>query len=231
MYVKIIDKGECFSTTMEYIDGVYANRTEWAKYNFYPKNGMVGEVVKRTPSAYILKIKEGIYVPMTPNGIKEISYDEYIAGQANNVCNGMDERQKKINSDLDAFNARTKYMWPHLSDMRMYFKQDIIQNMQKLTCDFKRNIFLPDLEKSAIIYAVDLCLEYRKKSGQELAPMTIEDISNQVCDVYTELFNEQFPQTSRNSCMRQISDMVSWPNVQNIVDEYYRQVNNRYNWS
>lgn len=78
------------------IDGVYANRTEWAKYNFYPKNGMVGEVVKRTPSAYILKIKEGIYVPMTPNGIKEISYDEYIAGQANNVCNGMDERQKKL---------------------------------------------------------------------------------------------------------------------------------------
>lgn len=55
MYVKIIDKGECFSTTMEFINGIYANKTEWAKYNFYPQNGMVGEIVKRTPSAYIVK--------------------------------------------------------------------------------------------------------------------------------------------------------------------------------
>ena len=39
MFVKIIDRGECFSTTMEFIDGVYANKTEWEKYNFYPQNG------------------------------------------------------------------------------------------------------------------------------------------------------------------------------------------------
>ena len=65
MYVKIIDKGECFSTTMEFIDGVYANKMEWEKHNFYPQNGMVGELIKRTPSAYIIKIMDGIYVPMT----------------------------------------------------------------------------------------------------------------------------------------------------------------------
>lgn len=47
MYVRIIDQGECLSTTREYIDGVYANKNEWAKHNFYPKNGMVGELVKK----------------------------------------------------------------------------------------------------------------------------------------------------------------------------------------
>ena len=72
MYVRIIDQGECLSTTREYVDGVYANKNEWAKHNFYPKNGMVGELVKRTPSAYIVKIMDGIYVPMTKNGIEEI---------------------------------------------------------------------------------------------------------------------------------------------------------------
>ena len=61
MYVRIIDQGECLSTTREYVDGVYANKNEWAKHNFYPKNGMVGELVKRTPSAYIVKIMDGIY--------------------------------------------------------------------------------------------------------------------------------------------------------------------------
>ena len=52
MYVKIVDRGECFSTTLEFIDGVYANKTEWEKHNFYPQNGMVGEIVKRTPSGF-----------------------------------------------------------------------------------------------------------------------------------------------------------------------------------
>ena len=96
MYVRIIDQGECLSTTREYVDGVYANKNEWAKHNFYPKNGMVGELVKRTPSAYIVKIMDGIYVPMTRNGIEEISSKDYEAGIKNNLCCGMDERQKKI---------------------------------------------------------------------------------------------------------------------------------------
>lgn len=95
MYVRIIDQGECLSTTRECVDGVYANKNEWAKHNFYPKNGMVGELVKRTPSAYIVKIMDGIYVPMTRNGIEEISSKDYEAGLKNNLCCGMDERQKK----------------------------------------------------------------------------------------------------------------------------------------
>ena len=32
MYVRIIDQGECLSTTREYVDGVYANKNEWAKH-------------------------------------------------------------------------------------------------------------------------------------------------------------------------------------------------------
>lgn len=104
MFVKIIDCGECFSTTMEFIEGVYANRTEWEKYNFYPQNGMVGEVVKVTPRAYIVKFKDGIYVPMTKRGIKEITREEYLANIENNVCTGMNERQRRINDGVKAFN-------------------------------------------------------------------------------------------------------------------------------
>ena len=231
MYVKIIDRGECFSTTMEFIDGVYANRTEWVKHNFYPQTGMVGEVVKRTPSAYIVKIMDGLYVPMTRRGIEEIEYDEFIAGQNNNVCSGMDERQKRINSQVDSFNAQTAYNWQHLPDMRQYFKNDIITNIEKLTCDYKRNIFLPDLEQSALMYALDMCIEYQNKSGREIHPMAIEDIVNQVCDVYQELFKHQFPQSSRFSCLNNAKRMMREDNINNLVQRYYQQVNDRYNWS
>lgn len=231
MYVKIIDKGECFSTTSEFIDGVYANRTEWEKYNFYPQNGMVGEVVKRTPSAYIVKIMEGIYVPMTRNGIQEIEYDEFLAGQKNNVYTGMDERQRRINSQVDDFNTQTGHYWQHLPDMRQYFKNDIITNIEKLTCDYKRNIFLPDLEQSALMYALDMCIEHQNKSGREIHPMAIEDIVNQVCDVYQEFFKHQFPQSSRHSCINDAKQMMKNDNVNALVQRYYQQVNDRYNWS
>ncbi len=231
MYVKIIDRGECFSTTPEFIDGVYANRTEWEKHNFYPQNGMVGEVVKRTPSAYIVKIMDGIYVPMTRNGIEEIEYDEFIAGQECNVCCGMDARQKRINSQVDDFNSMTGYNWQHLPDMRQYFKTDIISNISKLTCDFKRNIYLPDLQESAIMYTLDMCIEYQKKSGRKIHPMAIEDISNQVSDVYQELFNHQFPNESRLFCLQEVKRHLDNPNIEDIVQNYYQDVNLRYSWS
>ena len=112
MYVRIIDSGECFSTTMEYINDVYANRNEWAKHNFYPQNGMVGELVKVTPRAFIVKIMEGIYVPMAKSGLKEISYDEYVASRDNNSCGGMNERQLRIN---DGFDSIVGESWNHLS--------------------------------------------------------------------------------------------------------------------
>ncbi len=231
MYVKIIDRGECFSTTPEFIDGVYANRAEWEKHNFYPQNGMVGEVVKRTPSAYIVKIKEGIYVPMTKKGIEEIEYEEYVAGQKNNVCTGMDERQESINSNLDRFHNIIGYNWLHLPDMRQSFKVDIIANIEKLTCDFKRNIFLPDLEESALMYALDMCIEYQNKSGRNIHPIAIDDIVNQVCDVYRELFKNQFPDTSYSYCLQKAKSYMTENNVEKIVRDYYRKVNYRYAWS
>ena len=189
MFVKIVDRGECFSTTMEFIDGVYANKDEWSKYNFYPQNNMVGEIVKITPRAYIVKIMDGIYVPMTKKGIQEISQAEYIANKNNNVCLGMNEHQKTINNEVDLIVGDT---WKHLPDMRSYFKQDIIENMRKLTCDFTRNIYIPDLEQSCVIYATDMILEYEKQWGGVLPPYVIEEVSGQVIDVYCEFWADQF---------------------------------------
>ena len=230
MYVKIIDKGECFSTTMEFIDGVYANKIEWEKHNFYPKNGMVGELVKRTPSAYIIKIMDGIYVPMTRKGIKEISYEEYEAGLVNNTCSGMDSRQQHINRESDDYMNASGYDWQKLPDMRQAFKQDIIQNITKLTCDFKRNIFLPDLKESVIIYATDMSLEYKNKSGRTISSNTIKDIANQVGDVYMELFPGQFDNMDKIECINRTISLTKNPDAREIIDKYYHEVNMRWSW-
>lgn len=99
-YAKITDRGECMSTMNLVVDGVPANKWEWAKYNFYPKNDMVGEVML-VRGFNVLKIMDGIYVPMSPLGIAEISAEEYERGKVNNVCTGMDARQQNINDGIE----------------------------------------------------------------------------------------------------------------------------------
>jgi hypothetical protein len=227
MFVKIINRGECFSTTMEFINGVYANKTEWEKYNFYPQNGMVGEVVKITPRAYIVKIKDGIYVPMTKKGIQEISREEYLANKDKNACVGMDERQKRINNGTDDIIGNS---WQHLPNMRESFKQDIIENIKRLTCDFSRNIYLPDLERSCVIYATDMILEYKKQWGSTLPPYVIDEVSEQITDVYQEFWPTEFMHESVFRCKQQIENLVKNPDARNTIDNYYSQVNQRYPW-
>lgn len=61
--------------------------------------------------------------------------------------------------------------------------------------------------------------------------MAIEDIVNQVCDVYQDLFKHQFPQSSRVSCLDDAKRMMKNDNVNVLVQKYYQQVNDRYSWS
>ena len=107
-YAKIVDRGECISSSGISVNGVPANKYEWAKYNFYPQNGMVGEIIPIIPNIatdFVLKILDGIYVPMTPQGIVEISSKEFEENKHNNVCVGMDARQQRINDMEEYFRA------------------------------------------------------------------------------------------------------------------------------
>lgn len=225
MYVRIIDSGECFSTTMEYINDVYANRNEWAKHNFYPQNGMVGELVKVTPRAFIVKIMEGIYVPMAKSGLKEISYDEYVASRDNNSCGGMNERQLRTN---DGFDSIVGESWNHLRDMREDMKPDIISLMEKLTIDFKKSIFLPDLERSFVMYATACILEYKRQWGATLPPYVINEVLDQLTDVYQQFFHDQFTGESIERCRTNVYSYVNNSHAANIVEEYYSRVNKNY---
>lgn len=96
LYARIIDKGECESTNPLVVDGVPANMTEWKKYNFYPQNNMVGELLK-VNNINVLHILPRIYVVMN-KGIELITEEEWREGQKYNTCTGMDERQWKIYS-------------------------------------------------------------------------------------------------------------------------------------
>ena len=221
MYVEIIDCGECLSDTTECINGVLANKIEWETYNFHPQYGMVGEIIKVTPRAYIIKIIDGLYVPISKKGIREISKEDYLSKKDDNLYHQMLEYHQRYNVFLQSIVVL---------NMREQFKKDIIENMIKLTCNFERNIFLPDLEKSCVIYATDMILEYKQNWGSTLPPHVINEISDQVIDVYHQLFSNQFLQESIDRCKKQIKDLVANTESRNIIDDYYYQVNMRYSW-
>ena len=119
-YARITDKGECLSTLDRFPQIPWpeprlrniTNKTEWAKYGFYPSNGLVTEVpyvINKDISlgidldVYILRITDNLYVPMTAKGIEFISKEEYLREKPHNNLGGMDERQQKINAFDDLF--------------------------------------------------------------------------------------------------------------------------------
>ena len=103
-----------------------------------------------------------------------------------------------------------------------------IENMKKLTCNFERNIYLPDLERSCVIYATDMILGYKKQWGSIIPPYVIDEVSEQVIDVYQQFFSSQFLGESISRCKEQIQGLTQNPNAREQIDNYYRQVNLNY---
>ena len=175
-YAKIVDRGECYSTTNTVVNGVPANRSEWMKYNFYPKNEMVGEVLV-VNGVHVLKIDENIYVPMSIRGIVEISEEEYICGKHNNVFTGMDERQQKINDGIDAFVMFEKSMKSMSSSMHSSISQDaeiyfvsfkLAVSQQGEKIQYRMNEMANQLSVTSIVHlpyyrAIDNLVEYVRR--------------------------------------------------------------------
>lgn len=219
-YAEIIDEGECYSSLSLNIKGVNANAEEWNKLNFYPKNGMVGEIITiLTPHIHILKIQDTIYVPMSPKGLKEISEIEFNQRIGNNHCGGMNERQQHINEDYNRFISRPYSLGK--PDYKEYFWKDIVNNITIRTDNYTKPMFMPQLIDECVMYACDICLEFKKKAGI-LPNDWLKHISSQVCDVFDEHFNE-FTDYEREDCMNRIERIIKSSSAKSMVDVYYKR--------
>ncbi|NLA43459.1 hypothetical protein GX865_04935 [Candidatus Saccharibacteria bacterium] len=235
-YAEIIDKGECLSTinvppavnilnwsNLENIK-FFAGRNEWEKSNFYPSNGLVGEiegVLYNTLwgfDVYILKIQNKFYVPMSPKGIKFITKEQMLEKQPKNLITGMDERQAKINSDYDSFMRPFSFGKPQYKDL---FKQDLVKNFDNRSNGFTKQLFIRDIEQDAIMYSCDICLEFDNKSGGLLSDDWVKHIASEVCDSIEELIKE-FEINNRRTVLTQVLEMMNnKSSTRKIVDRYY----------
>ena len=58
--------------------GFATTTRDWAKQNFYPKNGVVGQVMGEAQSreglVYLVQVSDSIVVAVRPNGLRDISF-------------------------------------------------------------------------------------------------------------------------------------------------------------
>ena len=99
-YARIIDRGECYSTSKLVINGVPANKSAWSEFNFYPKDEMVGELLL-VNGCNVLKITDDIYVQMSSAGIEEITEDEYKASDYYNSLGYFDANGNHLFANTD----------------------------------------------------------------------------------------------------------------------------------
>jgi hypothetical protein len=234
-FAEIIDKGECLSTinvppAVNILDWSgtenikhLAGKNEWTKHDFYPSNGLIGEIAGVLYNTiwgydvYILKIQNQFYVPMSPNGIKFISENEMRLKQPSTQTRSMDSRQTKINNDYDNFIQRPFSAGkPKYKD---YFKEDLAKNLNNST----RQLYIQDIEKEAIMYSCDICIEFDKKSDGLLTKDWKEHIASEVCDSIEELVRE-FQISNRKIVVTSVLTKMADSNKRNIireVDVYY----------
>ncbi|MFR3186756.1 MAG: hypothetical protein ACLTOV_01105 [Phocaeicola sp.] len=217
-YAKIIDKGECYSSLNLNVNGIPANRNEWMKYNFYPKNNMVGMVLNIN-GYIILKIDDNIYVPISSNGIRYISETEYYNGLANNIYSGMDVKQEQINNSFDEAISRPYSIGK--PNYKEYFWKDIVNNLTIHTNNYTKPMFMPQLMDECVMYACDICLEFKKKAGF-LSNDWMKHISSQVCDVFDEHFKE-FGYSERTAAMDRIERLLNSNYAESEIQKFYNR--------
>ena len=80
-YAIIKNPNNCLQNTGTTVNGIPANRAEWDKYGFYPTYDLVGEVFV-VNGLSVLKIDEGIYVPMD-GGFEPVDEQYYLEHKGN----------------------------------------------------------------------------------------------------------------------------------------------------
>ena len=108
-----------------------------------------------------------------------------------------------------------------IPDFRLLFKNDLQKNIGRLSNDYTRNLYLPDIEREVIMYACDMCVEFKEKSGF-LPDEVIVQIVNQVCDAVSGIVKE-YNDSHRLIAQVSVRQNMSLPNIQSIIDNYRRE--------
>lgn len=105
-FVEIVNLAKVRSNSNLVVSGLEANQNGWKKYSFYPNKGVVGQIMGEAQCAegiiYLVQCHEHILVPVLPQGLSEISYEEFKRRLPNNLVVGKaSDCQQNSNFNVD----------------------------------------------------------------------------------------------------------------------------------
>lgn len=108
---------------------------------------------------------------------------------------------------------------------RDFFETDIMHNVRSRSDDFSIPVNETDLIEECVMYAVDMCIEFQKKSDGLLSDDWIEHISNEVCSVFRKNFPTDFGITEVNDAKSRIRVLMQTPSQASTeVSIYYNRI-------
>ena len=91
------------------------------------------------------------------------------------------------------------------------FETDIMHNIRSRSNDFSFPVNETDLIEECVMYAVDMCIEFQKKSDGLLSDYWIEHISNEVCSVFRKNFPANIGANEANAAKSRIKVLMQTP--------------------
>ncbi len=105
-----------------------------------------------------------------------------------------------------------------IPNLRAQFKNDLANNFEKLSRSYTKNLYMPDIEKEAIMYAMDICLEFKNKAGF-ITQDVMTEITDQVCDVISDFF-DGYTDDHRLVAKMSVIQNMALANAKEIVKQY-----------
>lgn len=103
-FVEITNSAKVRSNTNLVISGIQANKNAWNQCSFYPNKGVVGVIIGEAQcfegTILIVQCGDKILVPVLPDGVREITYQEYASRYPKNMQVGK-ASDTQMNSTFD----------------------------------------------------------------------------------------------------------------------------------
>ncbi len=239
-YAVIINKKQTLSTingnrtfnwkneTIMKLAGISA----WKEHNFYPEDGMAGEIVDSFYNSlnhyqvYILFIDNKFYVPMSEKGIKFINKQEMLKIQQGSSKNydlpeSILSFHKETERNLQRLRDAEKHgvFIPKLNDCRSGFAEDIVQNYRHIALNFKYGTG-EDVMIMVENYAIEMALEYKRQNMNILPPSIIADIIEQINDVLKQVLPSFATQEFLQKLQVRIHRKLERADIQKYIEDY-----------
>ena len=108
---------------------------------------------------------------------------------------------------------------------RDFFETDIMHNIRSRSNNFSIPVNETDLIEECVMYAVDMCIEFQKKSDGLLTDDWIDHISSEVCSVFRKNFPSDFGIKEINDAKFRIKVLMQTPSQASAkVSIYYNRI-------